>query len=275
MSVRQFELGQAKISLINIGDIHLPLAQYLNVPESEHHHHGLAQQSHAPIHNIHIQLPNVSILVDAGVYDVETYPAYAIPDYVPPASLIEQLSEIGIQADSIDHVIITHRHWDHINGTTYQADAEFVPQFPNATYYLGRADWERSEENRNDPIEVEYHTLRVLDEHDVLQLIDAPQQINDHIEIIPAAGETQGHQIVRVQSDGKTLFCLGDLYHHPIEFRNIEWMVSWARPETTLVSREMLLKQALSDDALLIATHIPDIGRLIKMDDGLDWETVT
>jgi len=273
-SMRQFQVGKATITVINIGDIHLPLAQYMNIPESEQQHYGLSQQSRAPIHNIHIQLPDTSILIDAGVYDVETETVYALPDYTPPPSLIEQLASIGIQPDNIEHVIITHRHWDHINGTTCEKDGVYVPQFPNATYYLGQQDWERSESNRNDPHEVEYRTLRILNEHNVLIQIEETRAIGNHVRIIPAPGETRGHQIVRLESEGEVLFCLGDLYHHPIEFLNREWMVSWARPETTLSSRDMLLKDALDSDARLIATHIPDIGRVISTENGMKWETI-
>ncbi len=271
-SIRQFTIGKAKISVINIGDILLPLAQYLNIPESEHHRQGLNTQTRAPIHGIHIQLPETSVLVDAGFYDVETYEAYALPDYTPPPSLVEQLASIDIQPESIEHVILTHRHWDHINGTTYRKNGDYVPQFPDATYYLGEQDWIRSEANRNAPSEVEYHTLRILDEHNQLQLIKEKTGIGEHIQIIPAPGETRGHQVLRLHSDGETFYCLGDIYHHPLEFANINWMVSWARPETTLASREMLLKDIVEHNAMLVATHIPEIGRLIQTENGLDWE---
>ena len=274
-SIRQFSIGKARVSVINIGDIHLPFAQYLNIPETEHHRHSLKTQTRAPIHATHIQLPDMSLLVDAGFYDIENYSNYALPDYIAPPSLVKQLASIDIQPESIQHVILTHRHWDHINGTTCRKNGEYVPQFPDANYYLGEQDWIRSEANRNDPSEVEYHTLRILDEHNHLQLISEKTNIGEHIQIIPAPGETQGHQVVRVHSEGEIFYCLGDIYHHPLEFANINWMVSWARPETTLASREMLLNDIVEHNAILVATHIPDIGRLMQTGDGLDRASVT
>ncbi len=276
--MRQIKLGQATVTVINIGDIYLPVAEYLGVPEtdlaSRHDLHGLADQTTMPIHCVHIQLPHTSALVDAGIYDVETDPEYALPDYTPPPALVDQLLEAGIERNAITHVIITHRHWDHFNGTTYEVDGQLLPRFPNATCYLGRPDWERAEQPLQDPNSLESRTLKVLHQQGVLQLVEGNIDVVDGITIFAAPGETRGHQIVRVQSGGETLYCLGDLYHHPVEFAQPEWKVSWANAETIMASRQALTTRALDENALLIATHIPSVGRLRPTSSGVDWEPV-
>lgn len=276
--VRTINLGKAVISVINIGDIYLPLAENMNVPEDKftggYDLLGLGEQKLIPIHCILIQLPESTVLVDAGVYDVETEPEYAIPNYTPPSSLIERLREMGVHLDSITQVVITHRHWDHFNGTTCESNGEFIPQFPRARYYLGRPDWERAEAKLQEATSIEHRTLRVLNEHGLLELVEGNLDLVQGIKIIAAPGETPGHQIVRVQSEGQTLFCMGDLYHHPIELAHPAWKVSWANGETISGSRQMLTQQALEEQALLIATHIPSIGRLNKTMTGVTWESV-
>lgn len=277
-SLRTFLVGQAKISIINIGNIYLPLAKYMNIPETDlatrDDLRDVATQTIIPIHIIHIQLPETSLLVDAGIYDVETEPEYAIPNYSPPPSLVSCLNELGISLADIEHVIITHRHWDHFNGTTYEYDGEYRPQFPNARYYLGKADWERAQTAFQDSQSIESCTLQVLDQYHVLEQVDSPRTLGQSITIIPAPGETAGHQIVRIHSEGETLYCLGDLYHHPVEFANPEWKVSWAKAETIRDSRHALTQQAVSENALLVATHIPDVGRLVATDSGVAWTSV-
>lgn len=46
-------------------------------------------------------------------------------------SPVEVLKKIGISADQVKHVIITHAHWDHMGGIHY---------FPNATFYLQKEE---------------------------------------------------------------------------------------------------------------------------------------
>jgi len=279
--VRTFTLGQAQVSIINLGDITLPLAGYMTIPEeilkTRDDLYGLQDQQIAPIQNTLLQLPECNILIDASHYGLaSTDPDYRIEGYTPPPSLVEQLNALGVSAESVDHVIITHRHWDHFNGTTYEVDGKFVPQFPNATHYLSAADWAKAETAMSGNADaIEHHTLKVLHEAGILTLVeDDPFDLVNGIQIISASGETVGHQVVKVKSDDKTLYVLGDLYHHPAEFLNIDWHVSWANPERTHISRKKLLPNILSENSLLIATHIPEVGRLQQQKDRYFWNVI-
>lgn len=276
--VRTLKLGNAKVTIINLGEIYLPLARCMNVPEAELHARAdlreLAEQTRIPIHCTHFELPQTSVLVDAGLYDVTTEPEYALANYTPPPSLRHQLAASGIRAEEIEHVIITHRHWDHFNGTTFEHNGEWAPQFPNARYYLSRVDWERAASALADPHSFEYRTLRVLHERRMLELVEGNRDLGHGVQILAAPGETPGHQIVRVHSEGETFYCLGDLYHHPVEFAHPEWMVSWAESKTNFASRQALMKAALNERALLLATHIPATGRLRSTPSGVAWENI-
>ena len=93
-------------------------------------------------------------------------------------------------------------------------------------------------------------------------------------QILAAPGETPGHQIVRIHSQGQTLYCVGDLYHHSLEAEQPELMMRWASRESMLASRRALVERALAENALIVATHIPGIGRLRRSGDGIAWEAV-
>lgn len=274
--VRTLQIGSASVSVINIGDIYLPLVPYMNVPEadlaSRPQLRALAEQTLLPIHCVVIRLPHTTVLVDAGLYDVETEPEYAIPGYTPPPPLVTRLQELEVGLETIEHVIITHRHWDHFNATVFDHKGQLVPRFPKARAYLNRADWESATQDLQNPDSVEYRTLRVLHQQGLVELLDGDHSPVDGVQIIAAPGETPGHQIVRIHSEGQTLYCMGDLYHHPVEFGQPEWMVSWAAAETTLSSRKTLTQRALKEQALLVATHIPAIGRLQPAGAGVVWE---
>jgi glyoxylase-like metal-dependent hydrolase (beta-lactamase superfamily II) len=105
----------------------------------------------------------------------------------------------------------------------------------------------------------------------VLQLVETPTQLAEGIDILPAPGETPGHQVVRVQSQGDTLYIIGDLLHHAIELTHPDWMVSWADAETMRETRRWLFDDALAHNARLIAAHIATVGRLERDGVGLRW----
>jgi hypothetical protein len=98
-------------------------------------------------------------------------------------------------------------------------------------------------------------------------------QSNHRSPIIAAPSESPGHQLVRVHSQGQTFYCLGDLYHHPVEVEVPTWMATWANPDTNISSRQSLVEAALAEDALLVAAHMP-IGRLQSTLSGIKWVEV-
>jgi glyoxylase-like metal-dependent hydrolase (beta-lactamase superfamily II) len=107
-----------------------------------------------------------------------------------------------------------------------------------------------------------------------LELVAGEHQLADGVTVLPAPGETVGHQIVRVHSAGETLYLLGDLYHHAIEIEHPTFNVHWANPEQMATSKQALIRVALAENAILVAAHIPGFGRLRPTDNGLTWVEV-
>jgi glyoxylase-like metal-dependent hydrolase (beta-lactamase superfamily II) len=178
-----------------------------------------------------------------------------------------------VKPEDIQHVVITHGHWDHYAGVTTPTDNGTMPAFPNARYYLGAADWRDADLQQalQDESSLEARTLGVLWKEGVLQLVEAPLKIADGIDIRPAPGETPGHQLVRVQSEGEALYIIGDLLHHTIELAHPDWMVSWADAETMRETRRWVFHDALTSNAALIAAHIATPGRLEQDGATLRW----
>ena len=277
--VRTFELGTAVITVISIGDLRGNWAALLNISESEWPPRFVADFQNSlriPIQCVYIQLPQTSILVDASIYDFPADFPFAIPDYQPPLGLLARLAEMKVAPDQIDHVIITHTHFDHYSGTTEERDGQYQPSFPNARHYVGLADWERDDiqhvlqDSNSEPS----RTLSVLKRNGLLDLVTGNRTIGDEITILAAPGESPGHQIVRVRSGRQTLYCLGDLYHHPVEADYPECMSPWTDSAAMRASRRALTESALAENALLIATHIPTIGRLERAESGVIWRAV-
>jgi glyoxylase-like metal-dependent hydrolase (beta-lactamase superfamily II) len=271
--MRSIQVGAATVTVINVGDVRFRLGDWLIVPEAERPPYFM-EWLPFPIQCVHIESPGVSALVDASVYEVDPGSPHAIPGYQPPPSLLAALAEAGVRPEAIDHVVITHIHHDHINGLTRQHDGGFMPCFPNARHYLGQADWEQAQGALQETESVESRTLGVLNRAGLLKTIRELHDLGGGVEVISAPGETPGHQIVRVRSDGQTLYCLGDLYHHPVEVQRQEWAAQWADVDMTRASRQALVEAALAEDALLVATHIGGIGRFERVGSGVTWVAV-
>jgi len=275
-STRTFELGAARVTIINIGDVTAALQDWITLPEAERppdHAEVFGRPMQVPHQCVHIALNGRSILVDAGRM-VPPGP----PPFDPDATrLMAGLAAAGARPEDITDLVITHAHWDHFNASTRPGDgAGFAPRFPNARVFLGRPDWEaacRGEAWQN-PDSLERTTFGVLHEAGLLTPVDGDLDLDNGIKIIAAPGESPGHQMLRIRTGGYTLFCVGDLYHHTLEVERPAWMVHWAEPVSNQASRAAFARDALASNALLHAAHIPGVGRLHEAGPGVTWASL-
>jgi glyoxylase-like metal-dependent hydrolase (beta-lactamase superfamily II) len=141
---------------------------------------------------------------------------------------------------------------------------------------LGRADWDYALARRQKDGEAA-DTARIL-EHlhaaKLLMRVNRDTQIAPGVIALATPGETPGHQIVRIASEGRAFYCLGDLYHHPLEIAH-NLTVRWADGARKRASRAGLAIAASHDEPLLMAAHIPGVGALRYGDTSLTWASVT
>lgn len=276
-AIQTIGVGRARVHLIDLGTLTVDLAGWLSVPRDEWTPETtpyLARPITMPAQVAAIELPGSVVLVDACDPLSIAESTYAGPGYRTPPDLIEQLAAIGIAPEQVDHVVLTHLHFDHYSGVARGQGGRRVPCFPRARHYVGRADWDAVAEALADPESLEHKTLGVIERHGLLQLVEGEVDLTDEISVLAAAGESPGHQIVRVRSRGQTLYCLGDLYHHPAEIEHPEWQVYWADADASRRSRQRLVAAALAEDAIVTAAHIDSPGRLRAVADGATWHAI-
>lgn len=269
--LRSYQLGQAVLTVINVGDSLWSLGDELALPpEARAEYPAIFERRPFPSQCVYVALSGASLLVDASHYefapDSDDFP----PGYSPPPSLVESLAAIGVAPEYITHVVITHPHWDHLNGLTVERDGVHAPCFPRARHLLGRADWEQAEMRTAlaDPSSLESRTLGIVDKAGLLELVDGERELAAGVRIVAAPGETPGHQMVRVASEGAIAYCLGDLVHSDAEIEHPDWAPTWADSAVLTASRRALSEAALAERALLVAAHIADAGRLVLAEGG-------
>jgi glyoxylase-like metal-dependent hydrolase (beta-lactamase superfamily II) len=271
--IRQFPLGLATITIVNIGDVHEDVNKWFTFTDQERTQHQalLAQPARLPIQSIHIALPEASILVDAGAYDYPPGSPQLIPGYTPPPDLLTSLRTAGIYADEVTHLVVTHAHGDHFNALTELDDGVYTPVFPDAYHYLGRGDWDAMQGRLADPDSLENRTFGVLQQRGQLEIVEDETDLAGGVCIIPAPGESPGHQIVQVYSYGHTLYCIGDLYHLTAEVEQPHLTLPWNDGPTNRRSRAAFNERASKENALIVACHIAQVGRIKRSSNGFVW----
>ncbi len=263
----QVRVGKATVTVINLGDLEFKLRDILDprsIPGSVPPE-LLDIPLSFPSQAVHIRSGDTSIVVDPGdfAYFAQSSPMYVRKDYVPEPTLVEQLRLAGVARQEVTHVLITHFHHDHLVGVTLPPREKGSITFPKARHYLGKADWDYSEvqEPLLDPLSIESLTIGAVSKLGLLELVQSELEITLGVTLIPAPGESPGHQIVKIQSEGESLYCVGDLYHHAIEVENPMCMSSWCDPVPHMETKSRFVQMALKENALMLAAHMP-IGRI-------------
>ena len=248
-------MNSPEITVFNIGLLPADLSKWFGLAAA-HPYSGRADN--LPMQCYLIRLPGRLVLVDAPAYEFPGDDSMLIPEY-KGRSAASLLTASGISPDEITDVIITHPHLDHTLGLSRPVGDPLEPVFPNARHYLGARDWdpEKMEEAERLPLEV-------LQQAGLLTLVDGPTDLGDGLTLLPAPGETPGHQILWLkggQEMGDAYF-VGDLFHHTFEFDELGRHPVWADAQALEASKLMLAERAASSDARIFFTHIKGACRV-------------
>jgi len=92
------------------------------------------------IHALIVESAGARIVVDTCLGNDKRRP---IPDWnLRQGPFLQDLERAGAPRDSIDLVVCTHLHVDHVGWNTIKEDGKWVPTFPNARYLIGEKEWE-------------------------------------------------------------------------------------------------------------------------------------
>jgi glyoxylase-like metal-dependent hydrolase (beta-lactamase superfamily II) len=147
-----------------------------------------------------------------------------------------------------------------------------VPRFPRARHYLGRADWEGNP-GRDTPGS-DLDRLERIDQLGLLERVDGEREIVPGVTIIPAPGESPGHQVVRLESAGEVFYVLGDIVHHACEVEHLAWGPPHSDVQALTAVRERIFSTVAREEALLVTAHepFPPWGRIVPAGDGYRWQ---
>ena len=228
---------------------------------------------------VFIDTGSEKILIETGIGDKWSEKHRAMYGIDRKQSLDESLQSIaGVNANEITIVINTHLHFDHAGGNTkHDESGTLVPSFPNARYFISRAEYEHAESpSDRDRASYLVDNWRPLKESGQIELKDADYEVVPGLSMQTHAGHNRSMQCWRLDRGGQTLFGFADLVptraHVPLA-----WIMGYdLYPVETLEAKKRLLPQAARDGWACLFYHDPDqpLGRLIEHDGKLRAENV-
>jgi len=170
----------------------------------------------------------------------------------------EDLARAGGRRESIDLVVCTHLHIDHVGWNTMLVAGRWVPTFPNARYLFVRGEWEHWKDQPEDLGPVITDSVRPIVDAGMAELVEPDHPLTDEVRLEPTPGHTPGHVSVRIRSRGEEAVITGDVMHHPCQIARPDWSVVLDHdPAESRVSRRALLEGCAERGTLLIGTHFP------------------
>jgi len=158
--------------------------------------------------------PQGPIAIDTGYH-----PDYVAPEWARGKNFIEPpalLAQLGVRADEIKTVIVTHFHQDYFTGMDYFPSAKFVIQRAELEFWTGPL-------MRHDIFDKQIRpkvppALERLKQEGRIQLIEGDVELYPGLELLKAGGHTPGSQMVALDTAlGRAVLC-GDIAY---TFKNI------------------------------------------------------
>jgi glyoxylase-like metal-dependent hydrolase (beta-lactamase superfamily II) len=269
-------LGAADITIVSDGTLEFPVDFVApEVPEDELEDflanlHQSTDTTTIQVNAMVIDLNGRRVLIDAG--DGGKFQAGSLPD---------NLQAAGIDPATIDTVVFTHLHPDHLWGVT-DADNEALI-FPNAEYVAAEPEhafWDDPDLPGRMPDEFMRSLAQTTLEHlasieDRLRTVGATAEVSPGITFVPTHGHTPGHVAIMMESDGENLLSTGDVIAHPlVNLEQPQWGLGsdWDMEQGT-ASRLALLDHAASDRLRVFGFHMPwpGFGYVARHHDAYRW----
>jgi glyoxylase-like metal-dependent hydrolase (beta-lactamase superfamily II) len=220
-----------------------------------------------------IEVDGLTVLVDTGAGNGRDRPAMPPIDHLD-TDFLDALRAAGVEPDSVDVVVNTHIHSDHVGWNTMRDGDDWAPTFPNARYVMPEADYRHfhpdNADNWSAP-RTEADAARqagwrimfadsIVPVEEQMELWSEDHQLGESLRLRPAPGHTPGSSVLWLDA-GKPAVFVGDLTHCPIQMhRPMDPCAFDDDFAMATVTRKRVLTEASRRRAAVIPAHYPGRG---------------
>ena len=189
---------------------------------------------------------------------------------------LDRFREAGFDAASIDAVVHTHLHADHVGWDTQWSGEAWVPTFEGARHLYTEAALEFVRDPGGyDNANVLRESVQPILDAGLADVVAEDAALGDGLRRESTGGHTPGHVSMWIESGGEVALISGDFVHHPVQCAEPAWAeIGDADVEEARATRRRMLARAAETGALFIGTHFPTrpAGRVVPEGDA--WRFV-
>ena len=207
------------------------------------------------IHALLVEAPGLRLVVDTCIGNDK--PRRIVGNQPLATPFLERLGEAGWTRESVDAVVCTHLHVDHVGWNTMLEHGRWVPTFPKARYLIGREEldhWRAEGDGAQQVILGD--SIQPIFDAGLAELVETDHRLSAEIWLEPTPGHTPGHVSVMIQSEGERAMISGDFLHHPCQIAHPDWPSgSDIDPSLAVATRRAALERVSDQPVLFIGTH--------------------
>jgi glyoxylase-like metal-dependent hydrolase (beta-lactamase superfamily II) len=284
----RFKIGDFQATVISDGQGPIPVSPIfvMNASEAElvpvlraNFMQPVIQATNNPLVN---DTGRERILVDTGFGEKIGPPFGSFP------RLRANLFRAGIAPESIDLVVISHGHLDHIGGLVTKLGAL---AFPKAQFVFVDTEWnywtgsrfESEVESSPLPEPFKTGTIGAARENlppvaDRSRFVKQGGEITSGVRYVAAPGHSPSHASILFASGKEQFMHMGDIAHNPVtSLQHPEWTPIFDYdPAQAINSHKAILDRVATDGIMAMGYHFPfpAIGHVVKHDRAYRWEAV-
>jgi glyoxylase-like metal-dependent hydrolase (beta-lactamase superfamily II) len=230
------------------------------------------------IHSLVVDTPTAKLVVDTCIGNDRNRDPMAVMSNLS-TSYLEDMRAAGYPPESINYVLCTHLHLDHVGWNTRLVNGKWVPTFPKASYlmekkeldFYGNIDPNTKEDFMQVQRRVYDDSIKPVFDAGLAKTVEGAAQICEGVRLLPTPGHTPGHCSVIIESKGASAMITGDFIHHPIQFNDPGLATPFdVDNNAAIATRRRVFAQYADTPTLIIGTHFagPTAGKLVRDGDG-------